>query len=667
MAYEAQSEDPNLPGPYWKKQLEEADAYFKNWMTQGDRVVKRYRDERELTMKTRRRFNILWSNIQVLKPALYGRQAKPDVQRRHNDKDPVGRVASMMLERAITYEIEHFPDFDQAMNGAVEDRLLPGRGIAWVRYEPNIVQVEPGELDADSVEADGAQVTEDQEAAPDERVTDARSPCDYVFWKDFLHSPARTWEEVWWVSRYVYMTKDEGIDRFGEVFSNVPIEYDAAQTDQNGKAKAAANDKKAKVAEIWNKRTGKVCWVATGYAQALDERDDPLGLEGFFPCPKPLLATTTTDSVIPVPDYCEYQDQAEELDILTQRISTLTRAVKANGVYNAEFKSLKRLLLEGTDNTLEPVDAWAAFSEKGGLKGAIDMMDITMTIKALEQMYLGRESAKQTIYEITGLSDILRGQSNANETLGAQQLKASFGNLRLKSSQGETARFASDLFKMKAQLICKFYPPEVIREMSGIAQTLDGQNEQVVQAAMALLKDSKLRDWRISVESDSLAQLDEGADKAARVEAVATVGTLIKNAFPILGQAPELAPAVSETIQFLLRGFRVARTLESSWEESMQAAAQAVQQRQASPPQDPAVEAERMKAQAEVQKAQIGAQVAQQKGQIQIGVAQQKAQIDMGRMQAEREHDAAELALDGQRMQMELEQARAMPAPKTRQ
>jgi hypothetical protein len=57
--------------------------------------------------------------------------------------------------------------------------------------------------------------------------------------------------------------------------------------------------------------------------QIIDARDDPLGLEGFFPCPKPLYATTTSDTLVPVPDFVLYQDQAMELDILSDRIDGL--------------------------------------------------------------------------------------------------------------------------------------------------------------------------------------------------------------------------------------------------------------------------------------------------------------------------------------------------------
>jgi len=630
------------PGPYWHDQIEAAQKVFEKWEKRGHKIIKRYRDERDAVEMPRVRYNILWSNIQVLFPALYGRQAKPEVSRRYMDQDPVGRLASTMLERVMEYETLQFGDFDQAMRGVVEDRLLPGRGTAWIRYEPVIVNEQPevSEAAVDVEEPGEAQIYNSQEE-PTERIDAAHSPIDYVYWTDFLHSPARTWDEVWWVARAVYMTKDEGIERFGDVFKNVGL--DSSNTDMDAKNPMTARntyDKKAKVFEIWNKRTGKVCWVAKGYPQALDERDDPLELEEFFPCPRPLMATTTTGTMIPVPDYAEYEDQAQELDNLTQRIYLLTKACKAVGVFNAEFKELGRLFTEGVDNKLFPVTSWAAMSEKGGLKGAIDMMDTSTIIVTLRELYSAREQVKQAIYEIMGISDILRGASKAQETLGAQQLKANFGSLRMRSSQGDVARFASDIFKLKAQVICKFYPPELIVQMSGVMDTPDGQNPQLLQAAVQMLSNSTIRDFHIAVEADSLAQIDEQAEKQGAQEAIQAIGLFLREAIPMISQAPETLPMASEMLLFLVRRFRAGRGLESAVERAMKAleekAAMAKQQQPGPSPEMLQLQSDQ---QAEQMKMQAQAQTEQMKMQAQAQIEQGKAQLEMqmhqAKMQAE--------------------------------
>ena len=638
-------------GPYWHDQIETAIKIFDKWEKRGLKVVKRYRDERDAIEMPRMKFNILWSNIQVLFPALYGRQAKPEVSRRYMDQDPVGRLASTMLERVMEYETMQFGDFDAAMSGAVQDRLLPGRGTAWIRYEPVIVNDRP-EVEGE-MEQDEAQVYNTIED-PTERIDAAHSPIDYVYWSDFLHSPARTWDEVWWVARAVYMTKEEGVERFGDVFNNVSLT--SSNTDMDGKNPLTAKmtyDKKAMVYEIWNKRTAKVCWIAKGYPQALDERDDPLELEEFFPCPKPLMATTTTGTMIPVPDYCEYEDQAQELDNLTQRIYLLTKACKAVGVFNAEFKELARMFSEGVDNKLFPVTGWAAMSEKGGLKGAIDMMDTSQIIVTLRELYAAREQVKQSIYEIMGISDILRGSSKAQETLGAQQLKANFGSLRLKSSQADVAKFATDIFKLKAQVICKFYPPELIVQMSGVMNTPDGQDPQRLQAALEMLSNSTIRDFHIAVEADSLAQIDEQAEKQGAQEAIQAIGLFLREAIPMITQAPETLPMASEMLLFLVRRFRAGRGLESAVERAMKAlqdkADAATQQQPGPPPEMIQMQAEqqaeqmRMQAQAqsEQMKMQADAQLAQAQAQLDMQMQQAKAQADMQLAQMKADFEAA--------------------------
>jgi hypothetical protein len=640
MAYEDtgayEGEDP---GPYWHDQIENAEKVFDKWDRRGHKIIKRYRDERDAVEMPRMKFNILWSNIQVLMPALYGRQAKPEVSRRYMDQDPVGRLASTMLERVIEYETTQFNDFDSAMVNAVQDRLLPGRGTVWIRYEPVIVGEPAPEVEVELAEGEEPQVSNVQESG--ESIDAAHSPVDYVYWSDFLHSPARTWDEVWWVARAVYMTRDEGVERFGDVFKNVGLTDQ--NTDDDGKNQQTVKttfEKKAKVFEIWNKRTFKVCWVAKGYPLSLDERDDPLELEGFFPCPKPLIATTTTGTMIPVPDYCEYEDQAQELDNLTQRIYMLTKACKVVGVFNAEFKELGRLFTEGIDNKMFPVTSWAAMSEKGGLKGAIDMMDTSQIIITLRELYAAREAVKQSIYEIMGISDILRGASKAQETLGAQQLKANFGSLRLRSSQGEVARFATDIFKLKAQVICKFYPPELIVEMSGVMNTPDGQDPQMLQAAIQMLSNSTIRDFHIAVEADSLAQIDEQAEKQGAQEAVQAIGLFLREAMPMVGSAPETLPMASEMLLFLVRRFKAGRGLESAVERAMKALQDKADQAAQQPP---APDPEQMKMQAlgqsEQMKMQAQTQSDQMKMQAEMQMAQARADFDMQMQQAKTQAD----------------------------
>lgn len=604
------------PGLYWREQIEHAQKTFDRWDKRGDKVISRYRDEREASERSLPKFNILWSNVEVLSPSLYGRPAKPEVSRRYNDTDPVGRLASMMLERTLAYEVEQFPSFEATMSGAVEDRLLPGRGAAWLRLDT--ADIGAGAVDKEY------------------------SPVEYVYWKDFLHSPARTWDEVWWVARAVYLTREKGIERFGAEFKNVPL----SEHKEEGNKKDRSGDKdtgrsEAKVWEIWNKRTKKVCWYSLDYPKILDEKPDPLKLEGFFPCPKPLLATTTTGTLIPVPDFTQYQDQAEELDVLTGRINKIVRAIKAVGVYNKEFTSVGRLLTEGVDNQMFPVDNWMALAEKNGLKGNIELLDLTTQIQALAALYQAREQVKQTIYEICGISDIVRGSTKAEETLGAQEYKVQFGSLRLRNSQKDVARFASDIFKLKAQIICRFYPESVILEMSGVQGTADGQNQETLAAAFALLKNSTIRDFHIAVESDSLAQLDDEAEKAAAVEMVTAVGTFMKGAMEAVQAAPELLPMTESFLKGLIVRFKAGREHEAAIEQSFEALKQGMMQRAQNPPPSPEMIQAQAQIEAEKMRAQVDTQAHAMKAsfdkEVQEGKLKQEMQLETMKSSQEKE------------------------------
>ena len=176
----------------WYNKIASYERSFKRWEGRADKILKRYRDDAKYQNNPNSRFNILYSNVQTITPAIFARLPRPDVSRRFKDNDPVGRVASMMLERALEYEIEHYSDYKSAMDSAVFDRLIGGRGTAWVRYEPHIV--------ADSKQApeDGYQITEDIDEADEsqeglenesqERIEYECAPVDYVHWRDFGHT-----------------------------------------------------------------------------------------------------------------------------------------------------------------------------------------------------------------------------------------------------------------------------------------------------------------------------------------------------------------------------------------------------------------------------------------------------------------------------------------------
>jgi hypothetical protein len=661
----------------WLNTISQYDNEFKKWEGRTTKIVKRYRDDnRNQNTNETAKFNILWSNVQTLIPAVYARLPKADVARRFGDNDPVARVASQLIERALDFEIEHYTDFRSTMKHAVEDRFLGGRGVAWVRYEPHVrAQDEP---------EDGYQVTEDvdepderggqqvktampgvdgamgEEVEPQEEIEYECAPTDYVHWKDFGHSVARTWEEVTSVWRWVYMTKESLAERFGkEMAKKIPLD---AGPETNKQYSTQSKDfTRAKICEIWDKESGKVYWISKSCPDILDERDDPLELENFFPCAKPLYATMTSDTLVPVPDFVLYQDQATELDILTDRIDGLVKALRVRGVYDASQPTLQRLLTEGDNNTLIPVDKWMAFSEKGGLRGSIDLLPLDTLSNALLQCYRARDEIKNQIYEITGISDIVRGQTAASETATAQQIKGQYAGLRLRSMQEDVALFASELFQLKAQVICtKFQPTTIL--MYAAAQSMQPADQALIPQALQLIQSKPLRSFRVQVDSDSLVQIDENQNKRERTEFLQAMGGFLTQALPMGQQAPELVPMLIELVKFGVGAYKKAAPIEGTIDQAMQEL-QKKQQMMAQQPPPPNPEVIKMQAeqQFEQMKMQANAQSEQLRAQADIQVAQAKAQaeVQMAQMKLQAE---SQLEAQKQQYMQAMEQAKLQAA-----
>ena len=610
------------------------DNEFAKWQARTKKIVKRYRDDsRGQGGNEAARFNILWSNVQTLTPAVYAKLPKADIARRFGDNDPVGRVASQLLERAIDFEIEHYPDFRSTMKYDVEDRFLGGRGTAWVRYEPHVAPI--------GIEDDGVSITsaiEQGEGAPPnlEQIEYECAPVDYIHWRDFGHSQARTWEEVTCVWRWVYMNREALAERFGdEMARKIPLDQGPEPLNAYNEAKRTYN--RAKICELWDKETQKVYWFCKGMPQMIDVRDDPLGIEGFFPCPKPLYATTTSDTLVPVPDFLLYQDQAMELDILSDRIDGLVKALRVRGVYDSSQPALQRLMTEGDNNALIPVDKWMAFSEKGGLKGSIDLLPLDTLANALIQCYRAREDIKSQIYEITGISDIIRGTSFASETATAQQIKGQYAGLRLRSMQEDVALFASELIRLKAQVMCLHYQPQTILAYAA-AQQMTPADQQLIPQALELLKDKPLRNFRVDIAADSLVMLDENQNKQDRMQFLQAFGGFLAQALPVGQASPQMVPMMMELLRFGMQAFKAARPIEGQIDATLQQLQQAAMQQQ---------NPEQQGKQAEMQ--QKG-QLEQSKMQMESALTQAKMQHEM---QMEQMRNQAKMAMEQQKMDFE--------------
>lgn len=615
------AETPAGLAALWGTEIEAAGKELKKFHDDADKITTRYLDKRDNWGAAESRVNLFWSSMKVLLSLLYARPPKAAVTRAFLDaEDEQARVASTIMQRLLNRSFDDaVSSWDSAVRQGIEDWLVVGMGQVWLRYEVE-TEIIPASVDPLS----GVEIPEA------ERIVEEDACVDYVYWKDFFWSPARTWKEVRWVARRVHLTKDQLKERFGEeIARTVPLTRTTA-TQDNDQTPRHDPWSRAEVFEIWCKDHKKAYWYAKGAPTILDVKEDPLGLEGFFPCPKPLAANVTSSNFMPRADYIFAQDQFNELDEINTRITWLTRAARVAGVYDkAAGDSVGRMFEQAQENRLIPVDNWAMFAEAGGVKGKIDFAPIEQVVNCIERLRTYRADKTAQIYEVLGISDVMRGSSVASETATAQQLKAKFGSTRVQLMQFYIADWITEALRIKAEIIATHWQPETIVARSNILRTPDAQ---FADQAIELLRNEELNEYRIRVEADSMAALDWSAERDAAVQFLQGLGAFVSQVAPFAEKTPGAAPYLLKLLQWGVSKFRISTEIESVLDQAIAG----MQQQLMQPPQPPAPDP---KLQVEMAKIQSNERIKQMEVQSQKDVAALKASVDMQKVEMQARFD----------------------------
>lgn len=751
---------------------------YQRWLNRARKATKRYRDEdmsggdgEQMNVRRNAQFNVLWSNIQTTAPSTYSKPPVAVVERRYLDRDVIGRAAATILQRTLSNQIEA-SEFHEVMLQCRTDYFLVAIASAWLRYEATYKKPSPEHQDEKAIGAE-------RPGGESEYQGDVKTQkicVDYCHWSDELFSPVRYWQELEWRAKRAYYTRKRLIKKFGaEKGKAVPLKTSRGkrQNEIAGAMKEVIG--KAEVWQIWDFEERKIIYICEDYAEApLKVVDDALGLQCFTPAARPVRGTTTNDTLYPIPDYAIWGDQASELDNLTARITALTRAIKAVGIYDASVPELERLLNDGMENKLIGTRNWAKMTQKGGLPGAISLLPIKEMGDVLVGLYNARAQVKNDLYEISGVSDIVRGASDPNETAAAQKMKGQFAGRRSGDRKQEFDRFVRDTLAIMAEIAVEHFTDQTLWEMSDFEQWAKDQDlrayfdrkqppmppapmmghnggppldlaapampqaaplppqsvagpayspqdmggtdaaaarsmpapaanpvdpgaaatmpqppapampmasapiappvpgiqippapqpgydpqlaRELFSEAVALLRDDKLRSFRIQVETDSTIEPDATQEQQARVEFLSTVTTFMAQAQEMAAAYPQLMPVMGKFLLFGARGFKVGRELESSLEALIsdlesQARAAAGKPKPPSPEQ---IKAQAIKDKAEIdkQKAAMDLQADQQRLQMEMQKLVMQLQGEREKLQIEREK--LMLQMQGEREEMAL-------------
>lgn len=620
------------------------------------------------------KLDLFWSSFEVLKPAVYARPPVPAVAPLFDDNKPLHTTTAELLERAATSTFKR-TNIDEVMLELRDDLLFAGRGVPWCRYDTD----------------DGQQVC-----------------VEHVDRRDFLHEPARYWCEVGWVAKRSWLTRKEMRKRFrstsGDAYKEAQYET-GRQRDDRGESESTT--KKCGVWEVWHKADKKVYWVTEGVDRLLDSSEPEVKLTGFFPCPRPAYATLRRRSLVPVPDYERYVYHFSKISELTRRIYLLLDQVRMMGIVGG-----------GGDIADVVQDMWASadpdvlvrVNSIGDVANAVSWIPLDKLAQAITGLIEARAQLINDFYELSGISDIMRGATEAQETLGAQQLKSQYGSVRVREKIDELQRVAADCVKIAAEIIAeKFTQKNILamaqmeiptkddiesrikgieaaakseldalaRQAEEMARRSQGeadpqQAQQALQQAqqavlakfapmlaeaeqqvpveevMALLRDDRARSFTFEIETDSTILTDELQEKQSRNEFLAQFSTATQSLMGLAAMGEPGAQLAGELMKFSLAPYRAGRQLDGAINSFIEAAPQMAQMAQGqSGESDALAEANNKLAEAEMQKAQAAIAKVQADSQLK--------QIEMQRKVMELQQKAQ---ADAVKAQAEMEKLR---------
>ena len=624
--------------------------------------------------------DLFWSSSEVLKPAIYAKPPQPAISPIFKDGGAVKTTTAELLERAAVSTFKN-SGIDEVMQSTRDDLIFSGRGVMWLRYE-----------------TDGG-----------------KKVCvEHLDRDDFLHDVARKWSGVGWVAGGFWMSRDEIKKRFKDITDEQIDEIKFLERRDEDNSDEKSMSAKAKVWEVWHKANNRVYWVTEGLDVYLDDSEPHLKLNDFFPCPRPAYGTLRRRSLIPVPDFERYAGMFSKINTLTSRIYLLLDQVRMKGIIpgGGDVATAIETLMKSDDDSILIAVPGAALMEG---TAAVVWMPLDQIANAITGLIEARRQLIEDFYQLSGISDIMRGATEAEETLGAQQMKAQYGSVRVRCKIDEMQRLAADAVKIASEILAEKFDGDTLLEMSQMdlptradikkrikeienaaeqemkalgdkAEQMAGQVEDPQQAqamfqqeqqaiyqkyapmleeaenlvpiddVVDLLRDDKARSFAFEIETDSTILTDELAEKQARAEFITAFNGAAQGLMSIASMGEPGAKLAGEMLKFSLAPYRVGRQMNAAIDEFVkQAPAMIASQQGEDQGVEALAEAEMEKAKAQMAKVKADSALKQAENQRKFAELQVKAQKD----QAEAAAKMAKLEQDANANAVKAQEAMA--------
>lgn len=538
------------PVRYWFLQLEreKKDKAHGEFRKQAKESAKAARDDDQ----KKHNFNIHWANCRILRSAIYANRPKPDVRRRYtrsnNQQIPPEvyreeKELARLVERAIEYQLDT-NEFEAPSKAVVKDFVETSLGVPRVVYDVRTAPIELPEGVGELLVGDDGE--------PMEEIVSQSVYLEHLPWERFHWEPGKNeWRDIDWISIDIFKDRQEA-----------EKEYDVAIKQAGGEKTGEGENKDSDeilIHEIWHKPTRTIYVITSGVEKPLESRRDKLDLSGFYPVPRPAFDNLKSKELTPKPDYQFIETLIIELNRLQGRRAGLLKHIKAVRVYDAKVSDVVSALENAEDGANIPVTNLLEILESVNGSAGFDRIiaDLPMAdrVAVLRELNAQIEDVKNQIWEITGISDIIRGSTDPRETKGAQQLKGQWANVRLNDKTGEVNRLWRDVIRMMAEIICEHFDPQQLMLMTGI---------EVTPGMLQMMHSDIGRTFAIDIETDSTILKDDQEERQQKLELVNTILEKLNVLVPAVQSNAIPMDFAVEILLFAVSQYKNAKQLEDA-------------------------------------------------------------------------------------------------------
>ena len=665
--------------------IEDAKKAREDWCKVADKSwseIKKKKSDNRLwsfspnSLKKRSRYPIWYSIFKIRQPLIFARIGVPIGRDTTQDgSDGIGATAALCLERLAKNIARDF-DFFDALSSVRDDALATNFGEGRIYYECEEVsekvkeyltpkQTETGEVVF--LDTTGNVVTETEELAQDENgfffekdeVVDIKR--EKVFFEHLPYKNIYLDPDMKRFRRCKRMAFEENYSRpeFIEIFGASALATLPTPNDQ-GSGEAAPKNRNITVFEYWDDYEKETLWLPKDGKEFIKpkkaiapeeslEGEDVSGiynLRCFFPVPEPLMINQPSDEFWPVPEYYQLVDIIEDIHTIFSRMVTCTKAIRARLLFDSNIEGLQAALNEASEGEAIGISNLAqALSGSGGsIEGAVAYVPIEKIVQSLQNLYVALEQRLNSIYKLTGTSDLLQGliTDPTQRTFGERQMLEKYALNQSAELQVKMANFVRNCYQLMCEVALKNFKPASLDQYI-MPKTMPPEHAQRYSMALELLKSDSER-FRIELETDSTIAINEEYDKAMRVELVNTLTAAIEKVASIAQQSPALLSIELRALKFLIQGMRQAKMFQ---DEIVGAIDKVVEQTEAQAQNaEPPFDAEK----ATFQLAQVDSQLKQADFQLRQAELQAKNQLEIEKIASTERIEVAQLQ-QNERMQ----------------